>query len=266
LLFTLSFEHSIVPNVWLKLYITPIFKKCNPCDPTNYRPISLTATICKLIETIIKDQLVQYLVNKGHINKHHAFIKNHSTATNLLECMNDWLVSIKSPNRTDVVYIYFSKAFNSIVTSKLLYKLESCGVTGLLLKWIECFLSNRIQCIVLDHTYSSFNKIISGCQQGSVLGPILFLLYKIVCCGHTKLQLFVDDAKLYSIINIDATSVSLQQSLDNLAAWFNDWQLVINISKRAVLSISTTPSMSHTYHINGIDLFNHSSCIDLGVV
>jgi hypothetical protein len=97
------------------------------------------------METIIKDQLVQYLVNNGLLNKHqHAFIKNHSTATNLLESINDWLVSIKSPNRTDVVYIDFSKAFDSIVTSKLLYKLESYGVTGLLLKWIECFLSNRI--------------------------------------------------------------------------------------------------------------------------
>jgi hypothetical protein len=68
LLFTLSFEHSMVPDVWLKSFITPIFKKGNPCDSTNYRPISLTATICKLMETIIKDQLVQYLVNNGLLN------------------------------------------------------------------------------------------------------------------------------------------------------------------------------------------------------
>ena len=75
------------------------------------------------MEVIIKDQLVQYLVDKGIINKHqHAFIRNHSTATNLLECINDWLVSIKSPSRTDVVYIDFSKVFD-IVTSKLLFKL-----------------------------------------------------------------------------------------------------------------------------------------------
>jgi hypothetical protein len=271
LLFTLSFEHSIVPDVWLKSFITPIFKKGNPCDPTNYRPISLTATICKLMETIIKDQLVQYLVNNGLLNKHqHAFIKNHSTATNLLESINDWLVSIKSPNRTDVVYIDFSKAFDSIVTSKLLYKLESYGVTGLLLKWIECFLSNRIQCVVLDHTFSPFSQVVSGVPQGSVLGPILFLLYindiESVCCGTTKLQLFADDAKLYSSINIDAASVSLQQSLDNLAAWSIDWQLVINISKCAVLSVSTIPSKPHVYYINGTDLSNHSSCTDLGVV
>jgi ribonucleases P/MRP protein subunit RPP40 len=74
-------------------------------------------------------------------------------------------------------YIDFSKAFDSIVTSKLLYKLESNGVTGLSLKWIECFLSNRIQCVVLDHIFSSFSKVFSGVPQGSVLGTILFLLY-----------------------------------------------------------------------------------------
>jgi hypothetical protein len=107
-----------LPEVWLKSFITPIFKKGNPCDANNYWPISLTATLCKLMEAIIKDQLVRYLVDKGLINKHqHAFITNHSTATNLVECINDWIVSLESPNHTDVVYIDFSKAFrfNSII-------------------------------------------------------------------------------------------------------------------------------------------------------
>jgi hypothetical protein len=130
LFFTYSFENSILPDVWLRSFITPIFKKGNAADPTNYRPISLTATMCKLMEVIIKDQLVRYLVDKGLINKHqHAFISKHSTATNLLECINDWLVSIKSYSRTDVVYIDFSKAFDTVVISKLLFKLECCGIS-----------------------------------------------------------------------------------------------------------------------------------------
>jgi Reverse transcriptase (RNA-dependent DNA polymerase) len=138
--------------------------------------------------------------------------------------------------------------FDSIVTSKLLYKLEIDGVIRLLLKWIEYFLSSRIQCVVLDHPYSPFNKVISGVPQDSVL-PILFLLYvndiDSVCCGLTTLQLFADDAKLYSSINIDAASVSLQQSLDNLAAWSNDWRLVINISK---CTVNNTLDVSHIPH------------------
>ncbi len=158
-LFTFCFENSVLPEVWLKSFITPIFKKGNPCDANNYRPISLTATLCKLMEAIIKDQLVRYLVDKGLINKHqHAFIANHSTATNLVECINDWIVSLKSPNRTDVVYIDFSKAFDSIVSSKLLFKLQSYGITGLLLNWIRCFLSNRTQCVVIERCQSAFQK------------------------------------------------------------------------------------------------------------
>jgi hypothetical protein len=102
LFFTYSFEHSILPDEWLQSIITPLFKKGNVSDPTNYHPISLIATMCKIMEIIIKDQLVQYLVDKGPINTYqHAFITNHLTATNLLECTNDWLVSIKSPSCTD---------------------------------------------------------------------------------------------------------------------------------------------------------------------
>ena len=272
LFFTYSFENSILPDIWLQSFITPIFKKGNAADPMNYRPISLTATMCKLMEVIIKDQLVRYLVTKGLINKHqHAFISNHSTATNLLECINDWLVFIKSPNRTDVVYIDFSKAFDTVVISKLLFKLECYGITGLLLRWIQFFLSNRMQCVVLDHCFSSFTDVTSGVPQGSVLGPILFLIYindiDSVCSGNTHLQLFADDAKLYSGINIDVASVPLQQSLDKLCAWASDWQLTINISKCAVLSISTIAPVSvHSYFINGIPIPHQAtSCVDLGV-
>jgi hypothetical protein len=93
LLFTYSFDNSILPDVWLS-FIIPIFKKGNAADPLNYRPISLTATMCKIMEVIIKDQLVRYFVEKGIINKRqHAFISNHSTATNFLECINDWIVT-----------------------------------------------------------------------------------------------------------------------------------------------------------------------------
>jgi ribonuclease P/MRP protein subunit RPP40 len=223
------------------------------------------------MESIIKDQLVQYLVTKGLISKHqHAFIKNHSTATNLLESINDWFVSLKSPNRTDVVYIDFSKAFDSIVISKLLFKLESYGITGQLLSWIACFLSDRTQCVVVDRCQSSFNRVISGVPQGSVLGPILFLLFindiDSVCCGNAKLQLFADDAKIYSSINIDSISVSLQNSLDNLCSWANDWQMTINIGKCAVLSVCSKPVFRvQTYYINGFAVTHNNSYKDLGI-
>jgi hypothetical protein len=203
-------------------YITPIYKKGNAADASNYRPISLTATMSKLIESVIKDQMVQFLVDKGILNKHqHAFINKHSTATNLLECIRDWQIGLNSRSQTDVVYIDFSKAFDSIVHSKLLFKLELYGITGLLLRWIEVFLSNRLQRVVLDYCFSPVCDVISRVPQGSVLGPILFLVYvndiDSVCCGKTALQLFADDAKIYSQVEMNNSSVSLQQTLHLLS-------------------------------------------------
>jgi hypothetical protein len=236
LLFSCCFDHCIIPAVWLMSYITPIYKKGNAADASNYRPISLTATMSKLMESVIKDQMVQFLVDKGILNKHqHAFINKHSTASNLLECIRDWQIGLNSRSQTDVVYIDFSKAFDSIVHSKLLFKLELYGITGLLLRWIEVFLSNRLQRVVLDYCFSPVCDVISGVPQGSVLGPILFLIYvndiDSVCCGNTALQLFADDAKLYSQVEMNNSSVSLQQTLHLLSQWASDWQLTINVDK-----------------------------------
>ena len=138
----------------------------------------------------------------------------------------------------------FSKA-DSIVTSKLLVKLQTYGITGQLLAWISLFLTNRTQRVVIDYCLSSECDVISGVPQGTVLGPILFLIYindvEHVCCGDTKLQLFADDVKLYSNVSIYDASRSLHQSLDNLVAWANEWQLAVNISKCAVVSLSSKP-------------------------
>jgi hypothetical protein len=159
-------------------FVTPIFKKGNPADANNYRPIALTATMCKLMESVIKEQMVQFLVDKGRINKRqHAFIKHHSTASNLLECVRDWSIGLNYSKQTDVIYIDFAKAFDSIVPSKLLLKLEMYGISGRLLDWLRCFLSNRTQCVIIDYCFSPTCSVISGVPQGSVLGPLLFLVY-----------------------------------------------------------------------------------------
>lgn len=271
LLFSLCFDKCIMPPVWLLSYITPIFKKGNAATANNYRPIALTATMSKLMETIIKDQIVQFFVNKGIINKNqHAFIKKHSTASNLMECIHDWQVGLNSHQQTDVVYIDFSKAFDSIVHSKLLFKLGLYGIDGPLLKWIEIFLANRMQCVVTDYCFSPFCNVISGVPQGSVLGPILFLIYvndlSTVCCGNTVLQLFADDAKLYSNISINDGTVSLQQSLIKLSQWARDWQLTINTSKCLVISVATHPKPVHdVYYIDDSPVPRQNSTIDLGV-
>jgi ribonuclease P/MRP protein subunit RPP40 len=170
----------------------------------------------------------------------------------------------------DVIYIDSAKAFDSIVSSKLLVKLEMYGISGKLLEWIRCFLTNRTQYVTIDHCFSAACAVISGVPQGSVLGPLLFLVYindiESVCCGSSTLQLFAGDAKLYSEIDINYGSLTLQLSLDRLADWADTWQLTININKCAILSLSRKAQpILYAYCINGSAIPRQNCYVDLGV-
>jgi len=130
------------------------------------------------MESIVRDQIVSYLITHGLLSKEqHAFIAKHSTVTNLLKCVHDWALSLHNRVPQDVIYFDFSHAFDCIVHSKLCIKLQSFGTDGLLLSRICAFLSNRTQHVVVEGFPSNWVSVISGVPQGSVIGPILFLLY-----------------------------------------------------------------------------------------
>ena len=114
--------------------MTPVFEKGLAGDVNNYRPISLTCTCCKITESIIKQQVLNYLLYRNLISKHqYGFLSNHSSCTQLIECTNDWTLAINSYNPVDIVYIDFSKAFDSLCHSKLICRLRSFGIVGKLL-------------------------------------------------------------------------------------------------------------------------------------
>jgi len=271
-IFQSCFEAGFMPTIWLKAFITPIFKKGNKLDPCNYRPIALTCVMCKLMESVVKDQLISYLLVHKLISKHqHAFILHHSTTTNLLECTLDWSISLNSKHCVDIIYIDFQRAFDSIVHSKLILKLQSFGINGKLLAWLTAFLSNRTQCVVIENCLSDERPVLSGVPQGSVIGPILFLLFindiDSVCSGITNFKLFADDLKLYSNVTACSSNTDLQLSLDNLSLWANSWQLTINTNKCSVLGLhGRFRSSNKSYYFNGCLLSSTNPIRDLGIL
>ena len=222
------------------------------------------------MEAVIKDQLVSFLHSKNLItSQQHAFIKCHSTVTNLLECTHDWSVAVHGGHAVDVIYIDFSRAFDSVVHSKLIYKLSNLGVSGNLLQWIEAFLTDRCQCVVVEHCFSSWTPVVSGVPQGSVLGPILFILFindiGSICNGSTvSHKLFADDLKLYSKIITNCDRIHFQAVLNHLQQWCIDWQLHINSSKCNIIHLGHN-NTKPIYFLNGSPINAPETVTDLGV-
>ena len=154
----------------------PIFKKGSSAACSSYRPISLTSCFCNLFERIVKESVLVYVRNNNLISRHqHGFLAKSSTCTQLLESINDCSIAISNRRLTEVIYFDFSKAFNSVSHSKLIYKLAAYGLAGRLLEVMTAFLSHRFQRVIIDNVYSAYALVISGVPQGSVLGLLLFL-------------------------------------------------------------------------------------------
>ena len=222
------------------------------------------------MESIIKDNILQYARKNNFITRQqHGFLARRSTTTQLLECINDWSLALAHRQSVDVTYIDFSRAFDSVVHSKLIYKLRSYGIAGNLLSWIEDFLTNRHQAVRVGNNISDFADVGSGVPQGSVLGPLLFLFFinDISDLFGTDLviKLYADDVKIYVAIDNISSSDNLQVGLNALIKWCEDWQLNVSINKCNVLHIGAKNSC-HTYTMNAFCLPSVRLSTDLGVL
>ena len=256
-----------IPSEWKQSIIKPKFKKGSPTDPSNYRPISLTCTCSKILESIISNQLTNYLLEHNLITRHqHGFLKRHSTSTNLIESLHDWSISLANNNSINIAYIDYKSAFDCISHPKLLIKLTSYGIKGNLYHWIAAFLSHRSQSVKINSSLSTPCLVTSGVPQGSVLGPLLFNLYVNDVTDHidqsATAQLFADDIKLYTYFSNISPSM-LQSQLDIIQAWSTLWQLRISYPKCSILTISHQQTNIFQIDLNQISSVDH--VCDLGI-
>ena len=259
MLFNLSLNSGNLPIEWKQALVTPIFKKGSRFDPNNYRPVSLTSQVCKVLEYFVSAFITKHLTQNSLVSQQqHGFTSRKSCLTNLLTALNDWTSSLDNGVGTDVIYLDFQKAFDTVPHCRLLRKLEAYGIKGSLLLWINNFLVNRSQQVVLKGSTSKSFPVSSGVPQGSVMGPLLFLIYvndipEQVGCS---ISMFADDTKIYTTVKDITDSYRLQADLNSLVKWARDWLLRFNVSKCKHMSIGTKPVTS--YSIVDISNVSHS--------
>ena len=175
-LFCVIIDTGKLPNIWKSANLTALFKKGSKTDPLNYRPVSLTCIICKVFERIVKSSIVTFVETKIRYQQH-GFVKSKSCLTNLLETMDSILEILDQGSPVDILYFDFKKAFDRVPHNRLLLKLKFLGIEGKLLNTIKDFLTNRTFRVCVEGQFSSIKEVLSGIPQGSVLGPLLFVLY-----------------------------------------------------------------------------------------
>ena len=235
-LFNLSIQTGIYPDLLKVAKVIPIFKKGDSTSVNNYRPISILSPINKIFEKIIYSRLINYIDKSNILYKYqYGFRKKHSTEHALIELVDQIRASFGDKKMTCGIFIDLSKAFDTVNHQILLHKLEHYGIRGKALDLFKSYLSNRKQYVQIDKCKSSTRPISCGVPQGSVLGPLLFLLFindLPKCCPEGKTRLFADDTTIFyhsnNINDIISTGRIIMSKLTN---WFKVNKLTLNADK-----------------------------------
>ena len=215
IVFKLSLSTGEVPRDWKHARVTPIFKKGPKGDPGNYRPVSLTSIPCRILEAIIKDDMMEHLKNNQLLkDSQHGFLKGKSCTTNLTVFMDKITKVLDEGKCADIFYLDFAKAFDKVPHQRLLEKMKSKGIKGNVYNWISEWLTGRTQAVRVNEAESDPSDVKSRVPQGSVLGPPLFDIFiddLDACAEEISLLLkFADDTKGFQEIQGPVAELLLQ--------------------------------------------------------
>ena len=268
-IYEVSITSGTVPKDWNHANVTAIFKKGSRYDASNYRPVSLTCLCCKFLEHIIVSNTLKHLdTYKILTNCQHGFRARRSCETQLITLCHELATALDKGQQTDMIILDFSKAFDRVPHKRLLNKLHHYGVRGQTHQWIESFLSNRTQQVIIEGESSETVPVISGVPQGTVLGPLLFLLFINDLPDNitSKTRLFADDCIVYRTILTATDTEILQDDIYKLAEWEKTWGMNFHPQKCSVLTATRSRSpIHHPYTLKGQVLERSQSTKYLGV-
>lgn len=242
IVFNRSLYSGYFPTLWKDANVTPIPKKDDKSLPSNFRPISLLSHVGKCMERCVHKHLYNYVItNKILTSYQSGFIQGDSTTYQLIHTYHTFCEAIDRGKEVRVIFCDISKAFDRVWHKGLLHKLSSIGCSDRIIKWFSSYLSNRKQRVVINGQSSEWAYIYAGVPQGSILGPLLFLIYinDIVKDIGSSIRLFADDTSLYIVVDSpNAAAFTLNRDLENISKWAQEWLVDFNPNKTCSMIIS----------------------------
>lgn len=237
-IFNISMRNQTFPEAWKLAHLCPVPKVANSNNKGNFRPISLLSAISKVMERLVFLVMYEYFMeNDLLIAENSGFKKGDSTINQLVHIVHNIYKGLDNRNDVCMVFLDISKAFDKVFHEGLLFKLRQLGIEGNLFNWIESYLLNRQQRVIINGQSSDIKTINAGVPQGSILGPLLFLVFinDITRNIHSKIYLYADDTSLFREITSQADLGILNSDLSKLWSWSKQWRVQFNANKTKYL-------------------------------
>ena len=272
--FRISVDQGHIPEVLKQAFVIPVYKQGgSKVEPEAYRPISLTSHLMKSGERVIRKIMVNYLeFHKKMDPKQHGSRKNRSTLSQLLVHYENIVKALENGENIDVIYLDFKRAFDKVDFGILLHKIKQMGITGKIGRWIHNFLTMRNQQVLIRGKKSQMYPLISGVPQGSVLGPLLFLIFISDLAEGVEAEtlVYVDDSKVTKRVNNEKEVETVQKDLETIYNWQKQNNMEFNSKKFQVLRYGKDGNLKETteYFTAEMDsiIEQVESCKDLGVI